>query len=338
MQTHIAFLSTEQKARSNGIRVLEPPADTRQAVRGNLYAVIEIAANTPDQSQLIEQALSVIQRNYYSIKGTQTFVLTESLRGAMELFQSIAPSPEQSAAAVSTQRSRSTVSPPGILLFSLTGNRLMAVGSGPIIALVTTGSNVDVYPNYTPGVERPANMPIEIYRQELTRGGAFLLAGQRCLQHFTLRELASIVAYVTEDNLADVAAALRSQAEPELLTGLIAVISPDDSDESDEPTRTSQSSATMSPPRRRGGLPAALSVSPPRRNITQRFSGTQPAASEVEPVRPARQRAPDATEAEMGEEAAGQQGGRPTHAPDTDHSQGAGESFAQRVQTLARQA
>ncbi|MCB0110821.1 MAG: hypothetical protein KDE53_33105, partial [Caldilineaceae bacterium] len=79
---------------------------------------------------------------------------------------------------------------------------------------------------------------------------------------------------------------------------------------------------TVSPPRRRGGLPAALSVPPPRRNIAQRLSGTQP----------------DATEAAMGEEAAGQQGGRPTHAPDTDHSQGTGESFAQRVQTLARQA
>lgn len=284
MQTHIAYLSTEQKTRSTGVRVLEPPSDTRQAVRGNLYAVIEFAEYSPEQSQLIEHALSIIQRTYYSVKGTQTFVLTEALREALNLFHSMSPSAEQSAQpATTTARSRATPLSPGILLLSLIGDRLMMVGTGPIVALVTTGSSVDVYPNYTPGAERTANQAIDIYRQKLTSGGAFLLAGQRCLQHFTLRELASIVAYVTEDNLADVASALRNQAGAEPLTGLLTVISPDDVDDASAITRSQPLGGAA---RRRGGLPAALSAVPPARSVGPRTQTAETGLPYEEP-RPA---------------------------------------------------
>lgn len=270
MHTHIAYLSAEEKARPVGVRVVEPPSDTRQAVRGNLYAVVEFAENEMAYAELVEKVLSVIQRTYYTIKGTHTFVLTEALREALNLFQ-------VEATTVSTARnSMTTGSPPpnvqapipGILLLTKLGDRITAVGAGPAIALVTSGTNVDVYPPYAAGDERDPHAPIDIYRREIVEGGAFLLAGQRCLQHFTLRELASIVAYVTVDNVADVAAALRSQAAADTLAGLIAVIEPVDSGDMGGDDLPVKGAVSPLQRRRGGGLPGALSTSPPVRQMS----------------------------------------------------------------------
>ncbi|MEZ4673285.1 MAG: hypothetical protein R2932_03460 [Caldilineaceae bacterium] len=266
MQTHIAYLSPEQKARPIGVRVVEPPPDTRQAVRGNLYVIVEFAGAQPNQAELVERALSIIQRTYYSVsvKGTQTFVLTEALREALDLFhaEALAGTNASTSLASSHMQNRSRSAVPGILLLAVVGGRMTAVGTGPAVALITTGNNVDVYPPYASGAVRDLQNPVDIYRRELVNGGAFLLAGQRCLEHFTLRELASIVAYVTADNVADVAMALRNQAGADVLTGLITVMEPDD-------TTNVPVAPVVSPlqRRRRGGLPAALSTRPPVRDI-----------------------------------------------------------------------
>lgn len=249
MYTHIAYLSTEQKARPVGVRIVEPPPDTRQAVRGHLYAVVEYAGDEPATAQLVERALSVIQRTYYTIKGTQTFVLTEALREGMAQFPTTTEAPNAS-------------SPPGLLLMALLGNNLTAVGAGPAVALLTSGSNVDVYPPYVTGADAArkgweTQSALELYRQTIPNGGTVLLAGQRCLQHFTLRELASIVAYVTEENVADVAMALRNQAGADALTGLIAVMAPGE----EEPAPLSSPKTVRTPLQRtrRISLPGALS-------------------------------------------------------------------------------
>jgi hypothetical protein len=273
MQTHIAYLSMEQKSRPIGVRVVEPPADTRQAVRGRLYAIVEVNVEQPEQLQLAEQALSVIQRTYYNVKGTQTFVLTEALREALHLFAEAAPP--------ATDATRSTARLPGVLLLSLIGARMVVVGAGPAIALITTGANVDVYPPYGAAVERDPTQPVEIYRQELVNGGAFFVAGQRCLQHFTLRELASIVAYVTADNVADVAGALRSQAGADPLTGMLVVITPDE--------RESVPSETARPvplTKRRSGLPGALTTAAPPRELVARDIPEADQGSSADPRRP----------------------------------------------------
>lgn len=257
MYTHIAYLSIEHNSRPIGLRMVEPPPDTLQAVRGKLYVVIEYGDNDPTQVPLVEKALSVIQSTYYSVQGTQTFVLTEALRQGLALFASTVDSTQ----------------PPGILLMALIGNKLSAVGAGPVIALLTSGKNVDVYPPYVADANtakrdgRQQNT-LEFYRNEVPLGGTVLLAGQRALQHFTLRELASIVAYVTEENVANVAQTLRNQAGEDALTGLVIVISPDD-DRAPAPTSpdgqssaTPQSRATpLSPLQRlrRTALPGALS-------------------------------------------------------------------------------
>ena len=283
MRTHIANLSTEQNERPLGIRIVEPPADTRQAVRGNLYAVVEAAhnnsagndsaGNDSATAQLVEQALSVIQRTYYTLKGTQTFVLTEALREAIQLF-------EDATTYGPSTTNQSNV--PGILLLTMINGRITAMSAGAALALITSGDSVDVYPPYTSDTKQDLYESSDIYRQDIAQGGAFFLAGQRALAHFTLRELASIVAYVTEDNVADVAADLREQAGADRLAGLIAVVEPlidttttqtlpatgSAYSSQQVPSTTSVGSARMQAARGRGSaLPAALSTKPPVRTI-----------------------------------------------------------------------
>jgi len=277
MHSHIAYLSTEKKARHVGVRVVEPPADTRQAVRGCLYVVIEAPAEPALPPELVERALSVIQRTYYTVKGSQSYVLTAALREAIAVFAAVLPPGTVGGAA--------TTPSPGIMLVTRLGAKLIALGSGPALALLTAGGNVDLYPSAAgkPGVVDQSTEPEipELYRQELTNGGAFLLAGQRCLQHFTVRELASIVAYINEGNVEDVAAALRTQAGPDALTGLIAVLTPPP----EEPPAAAPAPAAgslLSRARWRG-LPAAVQTPLPARGVDPSPAGradTPPASPE----------------------------------------------------------
>ena len=262
MHSHTAYLSTEKKARPFGVRVVEPPADTRQAVRGNLYTVIEVAGDPTVHAELVERALSVIQRTYYTVKGSQSYVLTAALREAINVF---------AAASGRVPSVGAVTPPPGIMLVTLLGTKLTALGSGAALALLTAGGNVDLYPSAVGNAgqsTQPREPAIpELYRQDLTDGGAFLLAGQRCLQHFTLRELASIVAYVNEENVEDVANALRTQAGPHALTGLITVLAPP-AEASTLVPPTSASTPALGRSRWRG-LPAALQSAPPMRGPEQ---------------------------------------------------------------------
>lgn len=281
MHSHIAYLSTEKKARHVGVRIVEPPADTRQAIRGRLYAVIEAPEESTTPPEVVERALSVIQRTYYTVKGSQSYVLTAALREAIAVFTAVMPMGSASAM------------PPGIMLVTLLGDKLIALGSGPVLALLTAGGNVDLYPSAagkSGATEQRVEAGIpELYRQELTNGGAFLLAGQRCLQHFTVRELASIVAYVNDGNVEDVAAALRTQAGPHALTGLIAVLTP--------PLDVASVSPSVATPgnllsrARWRGLPAALQTTPPVRGV-EPLSAANDEAPQSVPHRPAPALAP----------------------------------------------
>jgi len=173
MRTQYAYLAKDQQTRPLGIRVVEPPPDTLQSARGRLYAVIEFAENTPEAIQQVERALSTIQRTYYTIKGTQSFVLGEALREALQ--QLAAP------------QSNDSNSDLGILLVALLDNRLLAVGAGAVIALFTNGGKVDVFPPSAIGTTETGEPTFDIYRQDSPTGVAFLLAGNYCLEYFSLR-------------------------------------------------------------------------------------------------------------------------------------------------------
>ncbi|MEZ4726444.1 MAG: hypothetical protein R3E79_04850 [Caldilineaceae bacterium] len=178
----------------------------------------------------------------------------------------------------------------GVLLVALLENRLMAVGAGAVVGLFTNGGQVDVFPSPT---QQPSSLSFtetgdpafEIYRQEAPVGVMFLLAGAQCLQYFSLRDLASTVAYLGTDNLAEIVAALCHHANVEQLPGLFVVTAPTDS-RSDSAgaaamqqpfSRQAPTPPAQQAPRRWGGLPAALQAPPPARPLSSVTA--RPAAS-----------------------------------------------------------
>lgn len=251
MRTQYAYLAKDQQARPLGVRVVEPPPDTLQSARGRLYAIIELADNTPEAVQQVERALSTIQRTYYTIKGTQSFVLGEALREALQQLIPATPSTDGN-------------SDLGILLVALLDNRLMAVGAGAVIALFTNGGKVDLFPPGAIGTTETGEPTFDIYRQDSPTGIAFLLAGNYCLEYFSLRELASTVAHLKAENLWEIVDALCQHADVEQLPALLVVTEHDDQQSK---SKAEAKAAAAPPPARRpfGRLPAALQTSPPVR-------------------------------------------------------------------------
>jgi hypothetical protein len=256
LQTSVTYLALDQVSRPPGVRVVEPPVDARQALRGNLYAVVELSGENPEREAFAERLLSVIQRTYYTVKSSQSFVLGEALReakGAVDNFNAANPTAPVRA---------------GIIIAALLRDRLMITSNELGLALITAGRTIDVYPPYTG--KAPSNAEDEaaasegwpIYRQELADGGALFIGGRGWLDYLPLRELASTVAYLTPDNCAEAAAVLLEQCDQPALPGLLITLTPN-----------TRPSAVPAPPptglpgalrRNRGvSLPTALNASPP---------------------------------------------------------------------------
>lgn len=285
LRASVIYLADEREARPAGVRVVEPPVDTRQAVRGNLYAVVELSGDYPEREAVAERLLSVIQRTYYTVKGSQSLVLTSAIQAAEGALQQFAA------------ENPAILQPAGLIVAALLGNRLLAFSNGLGLALVTAGRNIDVYPPYTTGsatpqVDNPSGQ-WEIYRQELPTGGAFFLGTRTWLDQVSLRDLASTVAYLNTENCDDVAEALCSQRGPQALPGLLGLVSPN--------SVAGASSHTAlpvpgTPPVRRprlAGLPTAVNAPPPVHDLTR--PGAPTATIDYPPVRraPAPSFAPD---------------------------------------------
>lgn len=251
MHTSINYLADEQESRPVGVRVVEPPPDTRQAIRGNLYAVVTLHGATTDPMAFTERLLSVIQRTYYTVKGSQSQVLVEALREAE--------------AALKTHNEQNTADlQADMIVAALLSNHLSLVSNRSGLGVVTAGRNVDVYPPYTPenATVEPASEAAtwDIYRQELADGGAFFLGSRRWLEHVPLRELAGTVAYLNEENCTEAADELSGQRGSEPLPGLLILLTPG------QPAPVGSTNSAVPLPLRRarlGGLPTALNATPP---------------------------------------------------------------------------
>src|SRR5690349_10818837 len=133
LDTQVAYLADEQDGRPTGVRVVEPPLDTRQAMRGKLYAVVDLGGDSPEHAVFAERLLSVIQRTYYTLKGSQSMVLSEAWREAKRSIQDF----HEQNNAISAES--------GLMIAALLGERLLIIGSGPVLALVSAERGVDVY-------------------------------------------------------------------------------------------------------------------------------------------------------------------------------------------------
>ncbi|MCC9074818.1 hypothetical protein FKZ61_001630 [Litorilinea aerophila] len=252
--THIAYLMSPQADQPVGVRVVEPPPDTRQFQRGNLYALVELPANMPDREALADRLLSVMQRTYYTLRGSQSQVMTEAVRQAYALLR-------QHGLALPNVDASSV----GILCAALLHDRLMVATTGSAFALVKADDKVHMFPSelmrLTPDQLQEAEPQVEVFRQQVRAHDVMFVGAGAWLDRVPVRYLAGVVAYVTVDNCMDAAGDLYAQSGGADLPGLLAVLesvgSPPPSGTGPRPT----------PPRRPrlGGLPTSFSTLPPVR-------------------------------------------------------------------------
>lgn len=205
MTVQIAYLADEQAGAPTGVRIVEPPPDTPQAQRGNFYAVVDLVAGDGNADRagiaaLAERILSAMQRTYYTAKGAQSQVLSETMRSAQHLLQTAADQDWQV----------------GILCAGLMSDRLALAGLGDAFAFVTTDEGgVNVYPDDrlspTFGLDEPLAL-WPIYRQKIDSSGAIVAGGAEWLARLSPRMLAGAAAFVTPDNCQDAADGLREQS------------------------------------------------------------------------------------------------------------------------------
>jgi hypothetical protein len=245
----VAYVAGESDPHSLGTRVVEPPLDTRQAVRGNLYAIVELSG-TPAPADLTERLLSLLQRTYYTARGSQSAVLTEAIQGALGVVREY--NAHNGTAQVRVSLSCAT----------LVKQRLLLACCGAAFAILRSGERIELYPNQ-PDKALPLNpdenASVEVLKWEMAANDVALLCGPGWSDRLELKTLAATVYYVSSDTVEDAADGLREQAGGAVGPGLLLVMQP-------APIPAPPRPATpLTAPRRTSpaGLPTSFSAPPP---------------------------------------------------------------------------
>jgi hypothetical protein len=249
----LAYLADENDPQPVGVRVVEPPPHTKQGVRGNLYAVVELTGQKADIVGLSEQALSALQRTYYTVKGGQSAVLIEAFQQARQVVEAYnAGHPNAPVRA-------------HIGCAALLRRRLLVACDGAAFALVRQGSKVELAPSdpaigelAAAGAREP-----EVLRWELEAGDAALLAGPGWGDRVPMRTLASTIAYIHPTNLEDAAIGLLEAGAGVQAPGLLIFF---EETTSAPPMRPAFLSAPSQQRAGALGLPTALGAAPPVSN------------------------------------------------------------------------
>lgn len=228
VRTHLLYIGDPQSSYTPGVRAIEPPADTRQAVRGNLYAAVELQLATgvrlPEpadgpispRAQLAERMLSVMQRTYYTVKGSQSSVMAETLREGLRALQA------HNDEATSALRA-------DIACAALLGNRLAVAVTGSPVALIATDS-VKLFPSNPVDAQLlfdDAAKPPTMYRRTLDSGSVLFLGGSSWTRYVPIKTLAGTIDATTPENSADVGDYLWRQLSGQRLPGLIVIVAGD---------------------------------------------------------------------------------------------------------------
>ena len=231
--------------------VVEPPANSHQAQRGNFYAVVELYGLASGGPQLAERVLSAMQRGYYNAKGTQSQVLSAAVRQAQQMIQA------------ENMRTKSDWRA-GVVCAGLLNDRIALAGFGSAFAFVTTdGGSVNVYPpdrldSVTDRQNQPGGL-WPIHRQRLDAFGVFLAGSGAWLEHVSARTMAAAAAYVTPETIQDAADGLREQAGRSDLLGFLVVVG----DAKLPPPPPPDGGGQAPKPKPGNGLPTAVNASPP---------------------------------------------------------------------------
>ena len=257
MPIYVSYLAEGSDEVSTGVRAVVPVESSPQAQRGAFFALVDLYG-LPDVELLTERVLSAMQRTYYSERGTQSQVITETARRAQAII------------AAEVER-LSTPWRAGVVCAGILADRLALIGVGSAFALLTNeDGSVSVFPPDRLAMHQrgePTALTLwPLHRQKLSASTAMLAASGAWLDLVPIRTLAGTVAYVEAETCIDAADGLREQAGRNDTPGLIMVIEPDPAPGASSPA-SSSGEATLPPPsstdRSAGGLPTALNASPP---------------------------------------------------------------------------
>lgn len=276
-QTFVTHFADAEGHRRYGSRAVEPPADTGHAVRGNLYAVVELlqtdasapsgpdapvsltASSDPDVPRVAEQLLGVLQTTYYTARGAQSKVLTDAIRRMNELLQSI-----------NTQRGGAPLYA-GVNCAALLNGMVTVASSGPALSLIVTGSIFEQFPSESGdardllGLEHEPQ--VKTYRRQMQGRGVLFLGGRQWLQHIPVRKLLGSVAHAEPNNARDIAAYLSEQSGYANTPGMLVVLESDPGGSAQTVSSSAPTPSNQATPRNRPfggvGLPTAVHARPP---------------------------------------------------------------------------
>lgn len=259
MTVHIAYLSDDSAGGPQGIRAVEPAANSHQAQRGRFVALVDLRGVGENGAQITDRLLSAMQRTYYNAKGSQSQVLVEAVRQAQQL---LLAENDQTGAAWEA----------GIVCIGLLADRIALAGMGDAFAFITgDGGDVHVCPP-----ERLSEQAAEsafalwpVHRQRITANAALLAGCGDWFGRISPRTIASVVAYVDGESCHEAATWLQEQAHTRALPGLILTVDGSDAGGSGGPGGPAapppgpSGGARQAPRPRLGALPTAVRTAPP---------------------------------------------------------------------------
>ncbi len=249
LQPVVSYVSSDSDSHSLGTRVVEPLRDSKQAVRGNLYAVVELSGG-PAPADVTERLLSLLQRTYYTAHGSQSAVLSEAVRSAYGVVS------EYNAQNPTAQLRVS------LACATLLQTRLLLACAGAAFAILRAGERIELYPDHLNSA-LPHNpddsADVEVLKWELAAGDVVLLCGPAWSDRLPVKTLAATVYYVSADTLEDATAGLREQAGGSVGPGLLFVLQPE------IPQPPQRAPTPLTAPRRAApaGLPTSVSAAAP---------------------------------------------------------------------------
>lgn len=287
----VTYLVEDEDAHPLGVRVVEPPRETNQSVRGSLFAIAELTpANSaiphvqdadPALDALSDKLLSTLQRSYYTVRGSQSAVLAEAMRNAHQVVQEYNAVHEDSPLRVS------------VACATLMKRRLMISCSGAAFMILRNGERVELYPT-EPGALRPVApddpRSYEVLRWDLSAGDVILLAGAGWAERVPMKTLAATVYYLESGMASEAALGLQEQAggakEQVTAPGLLLEIVADREVENTRPLNPLLAGGG----RAAGSVPAQKSASAAHSSAlvdASHLAIKEPATQEVTPTYPA---------------------------------------------------
>ncbi len=218
MPIHIAYLVEEVENRTPGVRIVVPMDDTPQAQRGNLCALVDLQGH-PSAGSLTERILSAMQRTYYSERGTQSEVITQTVRRAQSILVAEAqqlPTPWQA----------------GVICVGIMADRLALAGLGNAFAFLTDeDGSIGVFPQDRLAPQDPLSAPLlelwPLHRQRVISPTAMVAGSAEWLELVSIRTLAATTAYVDAGSCIDAAEGLRIQAGRSDVPGVVLIVDPE---------------------------------------------------------------------------------------------------------------